>query len=433
MRRVESMEWERAAWVADYQGGERISDIAERYQVSRKTVYKWIARHELYGEEGLRELSRAPHEHPQAVSPLWRERIRAARLGHRRWGARKLAWWLEQHQHDGEARVPSASTIGRVLSEMGLIEKRRRSPRARGTGELHPAQQANQVWAIDFKGWRRTQDGTRCEPLTVTDQATRYLLCCQGLESTRTELVQPVLERVFRHYGLPERMRSDNGSPFASVGGCGLSQLAVWWIELGIECERIDPGHPQQNGRHERMHRTLQEGAMEQPAATLRVLQKRLDQFRQEYNQQRPHEALGQRVPASLYQRAEREYPRRIEEPHYAPQARVRRVESGGRINLEGRRTFLSHALEGKWVGLEPEQEGAWRVLFYKQWLGVWEPQRDRLWRPWQWRREQDRRARPVPLRPDDGGVQPAAAGVKAQDELAALGLDDVRGRLSDP
>jgi transposase InsO family protein len=375
------MTWEREQWVEEYLEGERISEIAERHEVSRKTVYKWIERYEGYGAEGLRELSRAPRQHPQAVSELWRERIRAARQHYPRWGAPKLQWALERRH--GKEEVPSASTIGRVLRESGLSRPRRRV-RAHGTGRLSEAEHANQVWAIDFKGWRRTGDGRRCEPLTITDQATRYLLCCQALESTNTAQVRAVMERVFERYGLPERMRSDNGAPFAVRGECGLSELAVWWLELGIESERIEPGHPQQNGRHERMHRTLQEATLTPPASTLRQQQRRFDEFRQEYNQDRPHQSLSQQVPAAVYAPSAREYPRSIAEPDYGRWP-VRQVCSGGKLGWISENVFVSHSLRGKRLGLECIGEDLWNLWFYRHWLGVWERGRGRLWRPREW------------------------------------------------
>ena len=181
MRRVASMEWEREQWIREYQDGETIAEIARRHDISRKSVHKWMERLEEWGWEGLRDLSRAPLQHPRAVGEIWRERIAAVRQEHPRWGARKLEWLLQRRYANP---VPSASTIGRVLSELGLSRGRRRRPRAQGTGELYEAQQSNEVWNIDFKGWWRTRDGQRCEPLTVTDQATRYLLCCQGLGTT---------------------------------------------------------------------------------------------------------------------------------------------------------------------------------------------------------------------------------------------------------
>lgn len=383
------MEWEREQWMQEHEAGETISEIARRHQISRKAVYKWLERYREYGLEGLKDLSRAPQQHPQAVSEIWRERIRAARQKNPRWGAPKLAWWLQQ-RHEGQS-LPSESTIGRVLRDYGLSQSVRRA-RSYGTGTLQSAERANQVWAIDFKGWCRTGDGKRCEPLTISDQATRYLLCCQGLSSTRTELVRPVMERVFIEHGLPERIRSDNGAPFAVKGECGLTEMAVWWIELGIEHERIDPGHPQQNGKHERMHRTLQEATMDPPAATARQQQRRMEEFRRQYNEQRPHQALGQQVPASVYVPSPRPYPSRPIEPDYGSWP-VRKVVDGGQIRWVSERVFVSHALAGKLVGLEPIQEGLWKVWFHRHWLGMWEPRRGCLWRPRRWAAQQARRS----------------------------------------
>jgi len=396
------MSWERETWLERYRAGERVSEIAAAHQVSRKTLYKWIERYEEWGAEGLRELSRAPHQHPQAVEAVWRERVQAARQQHPRWGAGKLRWLLEQ-EHEG---VPSVSTMGRLLRENGLTASRRRVARAHGSGNLQKAQQPNQVWAVDFKGWCRTGDGRRCEPLTISDYATRYLLCRQGLESTRTELVRPVMERVFRQYGLPERIRSDNGAPFASQGECGLTELAVWWLELGILWERIDPGRPQQNGRHERLHRTLQEETMQPPASTWRLQQRRLESFRVHYNEQRPHEALGQQLPATFYRRAGRDYPRTHPEPEYGSGWPVRKID-GGRAKWLSERIFVSHALNGRCIGFEPVAEGLWRVWFYRQWLGMWDEKLGRMYRPYQWQREQTRRA---PPQTNPGELSEAAA-----------------------
>jgi putative transposase len=376
------MEWEREEWIREYDSGETISGIAERHGISRKAIYKWIARYEASGLAGLEDASRAPQKHPQAVSELWRERIRAARQEHLRWGAPKLAWLLKQRYP--EESQPSASTVGRVLRDSGLSQRRRRI-RAHGTGDLAEAEQANQTWAIDFKGWCLTGDGVRCEPLTITDQATRYLLCCQALGSTSEARVRPVMERIFEEYGLPERIRSDNGAPFASRGECGLTRLSAWWIELGIACERIEPGHPQQNGRHERMHRTLKEATMQPPSATLRQQQRCMEMFRREFNEQRPHEALGQRVPASLYTPSPRAYSRRTPEPEYPAAWARRRIFDGGQYRWLRRKVFVSHALMHKQVGFEPVQDGLWRVWFYRHWLGMWDERARRFWRPREW------------------------------------------------
>jgi transposase InsO family protein len=376
------MAWERKNWIERYQAGERISDLAAEHRVSRKTLYKWVARFEEWGEQGLEELSRAPHQHAGAVDGVWRERVLAERDAHPRWGAEKLRWRLAQ-QH---APVPSASTIGRLLRENGRVRRRERVARAQGTGTLAAAGEPNQVWCIDFKGWFRTGDGVRCEPLTISDYATRYLLCCQGLSSTRSELVRPVMERVFATYGVPERIRSDNGPPFASTGGCGLTELSAWWIELGIVCERIQPGCPQQNGRQERMHRTLSEATLEPPATTARQQQRRFEAFREEYNHRRPHQALALQVPAALYVGAERPYWRVTAEPEYGKGWEVRAV-TGGESRWKCERVFVSHALNGKRIGFEPVEEGLWKVWFYRQWLGMWDERR--LYRPQEWERKQ--------------------------------------------
>jgi len=199
------------------------------------------------------------------------------------------------------------------------------------------------------------------------------------------------MERVFREYGIPERIRSDNGAPFASNGECGLTDLAVWWVELGIHWERIEPGHPQQNGRHERMHRTLKEATMQPPASSWRQQQLRFEEFRKEYNEQRPHEALGQQPPAALYRRAARDYPRSMAEPPYGLGWVVRRVD-GGRIRWFSQRVFVSHALNGKVIGFEPSADGLWRVWFYRHWLGMWDETTRTFYRPSAWDREQKRR-----------------------------------------
>jgi putative transposase len=380
LERVVSMEWERKTWMEEYETGESISEIARRHQVSRKALYKWIQRYQEGGPEGLGDRRRAPHQHPNQVAEIWRERVRAVRQQHPHWGPYKLRPLLN-HRY-GSEEVPSASTIQRILQEMGMIQKRRRILRAKGSGPLWDAQEPNEVWAVDFKGWCRVGNGTRCEPLTLMDQATRYLLCCRGLDSTRTELVRPVMERVFREHGMPERIRSDNGPPFGSNGACGLTELSVWWIELGVECERIRPGHPQENGRHERMHRTLQEATMESPATTLRKQQARFDAFCREYNEERVHEGLGLATPTEVYQASPRAYPERVAEPAYDKAWEVRKVQDGGRLRWSSYRLFVSHALAGKYVGFEPVGEDLWRLWFYRHWLGIWETRERRLWRP---------------------------------------------------
>jgi hypothetical protein len=220
------------------------------------------------------------------------------------------------------------------------------------------------VWCTDFKGWFRTGDGIRCDPLTISDACTRYLIACKGMERPRQEDVRREFERAFREYGLPGAIRSDNGTPFASVALGGLTKLSVWWIKLGIVPERIAPGHPEQNGRHERMHRTLKEETASPPARTMRAQQRTFDRFRAQYNDVRPHEALGQRPPASRYSSSPRDYPSHEREPEYPDGMTVRRVRSNGEIKWQGGLVFLSAALTGEPVGLRPQDDDIWTVHF---------------------------------------------------------------------
>jgi hypothetical protein len=230
---------------------------------------------------------------------------------------------------------------------------------------------ANQVWGIDFKGYFRTGDGSRCDPLTVTDLHSRYLLRCHIVSQCDEAHVRPLLVAAFREYGLPERIRSDNGPPFATTGRAGLSRLAVWWIRLGIVPERIEPGKPQQNGRHERMHRTLKRQTATPPARNRRAQQKAFDQFRTEYNQERPHQGLGMATPQSVYEASEREYPRRLPEISYPGGWKLRRVTASGEVNHQGKRFFLSEVLDGEVVGIESVDDEHDRIWFGPVELGL--------------------------------------------------------------
>jgi hypothetical protein len=259
---------------------------------------------------------------------------------------------------------------------------------------------------VDFKGWFRTGNGRPCYPLTLTDNFSRFLLRCQALPAETTLQVKPVMEAAFREYGLPERIRSDNGTPFSANGESGLTGLSVWWIKLGIMPERIKPGCPQQNGRHERMHGTLQAETVAQPAASLRSQQERFDAFRKEYNTERPHEALGQKPPAEFYAPSPREYPARVAEVEYPSGWQVRRVSAGGKFRWgHNRMVFVSHALEGEPVGLEPIDDRYWRGWFGCYELGVFDRAEGKWYRPGEWQRLQGKQGKVVvPLRPSDCG-----------------------------
>ena len=258
-----------------------------------------------------------------------------------------------------------ASTIGEILRRHGLTVPRKKRPRATPNSQpLRHATGANTVWCADFKGWFRCQDGSRCDPLTISDAYSRFLLRCQVVKHPDGLHCKPLFEATFREYGLPDCLRIDNGAPFASVGVGGLSELSVWWIKLGIRPERIEPGKPAQNGRHERMHRTLKEETAQPPHANLREQQKAFDQFRQEYNQERPHAALKGKTPAECYQESPRPYPSRIEPVEYPADFTVRQVSEGGQIRWNRAYVFVGRALGGEPIGLEPIAEGLWRVWF---------------------------------------------------------------------
>lgn len=348
---------ERVVLVSEYMKGERpMTELCREFGVSRKTAYKWVARYNAEGPAGLDDRSRAPQTHPHRVDPAVVEAVVQARRGHRHWGARKILAWLARQQPD--LALPAASTVSAVFARYGLSrarQARRRTPPY--TDPFADADEPNRVWCADFKGEFRTGDGKRCYPLTVTDAFSRMLLRCTALRSPKTLWVRPLFEETFRKYGLPERIRTDNGTPFASRGAGGLSRLSVWWVKLGIRHERIEPGHPEQNGRHERMHRTLKQETLKPPAASLRSQQARFDTFQLEYNEDRPHEALGDNVPASRYVRSTRAMPRRLPSVDYPPHLTLRKVAASGRIRWHSEMVTIGHALEGEWIGMEPADD----------------------------------------------------------------------------
>jgi len=365
-----------------------MAELCRDFGITRKTGYKWLERYQAAGMEGLRDQSRAPLYQALALSQEDEQRVVEVRLEHRYWGARKIRAYLERE--GTSERIPAVSTIGSILQSRGLTVARKRRLRARANPEpLRDAEAANRVWSADFKGWFRTGDGERIDPLTISDAHSRYLLRCQAVKAADTEHSQPIFEAAFREYGLPERLRTDNGAPFASNGESGLTKLSVWWIKLGIVPERIQPGKPQQNGRHERMHRTLKQATASPPARNRRVQQERFDQFRQEYNHQRPHEALGQTTPATHYQVSPREYPRRLEEVEYPADWQVRRVARGGQMRWQGLNVFVAHALEGEAIGLQPLDDLHWRAWFRFYELGVLVSHSARILRPEQWAKRQ--------------------------------------------
>jgi putative transposase len=358
-------------------GEESMSVLCRQCGISRKTGYKWLDRYAAAGPAALGERSHAPHRQPHAIAASVEEAILALRVRHPHWGPRKLRAWLER-RHAGP--WPAPSTIGALLHRTGLtVPRRPRRRAAASAGACGPAGSANAIWAADFKGWFRTGDGRRCEPLTISDVYSRYLLRCQVLASPTGGLARPVFEATFREYGLPRVIRTDNGSPFASLSAAGLSRLAVWWIRLGIRPERIEPGHPEQNGQHERLHRTLKQETATPPQGTLPAQQRAFDHFRRVYNDERPHEALGQQPPALWYAPSPRAYPERLPVPEYPATYVVRRAHPNGEIKWRGGRVRISQALAGEPVGLEEIAEGCWRVWFGSValgWLDARRPER---------------------------------------------------------
>lgn len=368
-------------------GRYQVSELAEAFGVSRKTASKWLNRYQREGVAGLRERSRAPGHHPNATAPAVEAAVLRAKAAHPTWGPLKLRP-PETEPGAVIAVWPAPSTRGAILARHGLTRQRvsRRHTPA-WTQPFLRCQEPNAVWCADFKGWARTQDGMRCDPLTVSDAYSRLLLACTAVARPDHLHVRPVLERLFREHGLPLAMRTDNGPPFASVGVGGLSPLSVWWVKLGIRPERIAPGHPEENGRHERLHRTLKEETMDPPAATLRAQQRRFDAFRQGYNTQRPHQALGQVPPVTRYAASPRPYPRRVEDPVYPDGVESRRVRSNGQLRWRGELVFVSEALVDEVVGVSEEADG-WLVSFGPVPLGILRPHRRSLDRlvPATWR-----------------------------------------------
>ncbi len=359
---------------------ESMAAICREFGVSRRVGYKWRRRYEQEGAAGLFDRSRMPLHCPQAIAEKIAGRCLEVRRAHPTWGPVKVRAYLERQ--GPEIEWPAASTIGELFDREGLTVKRklrRRSPPS--SAPFAHCEAANDVWCIDFKGWFLTGDGRRCEPLTLSDAHSRYLLRCQDLRRTDTDHVWPVLYAAFREFGLPHYLRSDNGSPFASRGAGGLSKLSIKLIKAGVMPERIAPGKPQQNGRHERMHLTLLQEAANPPANSLREQLKRLRAFQRFYNEERPHQALDNATPAERYQASPRRFDGILREPDYDEDRMVRRVRRNGEIKLNGNMIYISGALVGEPIGLAEDQHG-WTVSYGPLVLGTITHRGDRLRKP---------------------------------------------------
>jgi transposase InsO family protein len=353
----------RKQFLADYESGEwTMTDLCRMYEITRPTGYAVLRRYDRAGEAGLEEQSRAPTRHPNQTSSEVEEQVLALRRKHPRWGPRTLKKLLERQSR--KTAWPAASTIGQMLDREGLTQHRVKRRKVEPYQQpFQTVTEPNDEWAGDFKGWMRTADGDRVDPLTISDSCSRYLLRCQAVEKTDTARVQAIFEAAFREFGMPCAISTDNGAPFASRAIAGLSRLAVWWIKLGIVPQRIQAGHPEQNGRHERMHRTLKE-ATTPTEANRRAQQRSFDQFRQEYNQVRPHQGLQMQTPAAVYRSSPRQFPARVKEPEYGTAMQVRRIQKHGEFNWKHCHVFLSEVLYGERVGLLPIDDRYHRVYF---------------------------------------------------------------------
>jgi transposase InsO family protein len=360
----------RVKFIASYlEGEDMFTALCDRYRISRKTGYKWVKRYNEGGIEAIREYSRAPHSHPNATPDDVVEKILKARRKPPLWGPKKLLIVLRRQHPDID--FPSKSTTGEILRRNGMIKTRRRRRRSAPHKEpLRTYDYPNAVWCADFKG-DFPVGGKRCCPLTISDGYSRYLLGCKALKSSTTTPSRKVFELAFREFGLPEVIRTDNGAPFSSVAPAGLSRLSVWWIRLGIVPERIMPARPDQNGRHERMHRTLKAATARPPRSSFRAQQRAFDAFRHEYNEIRPHEALDQKVPADLYQPSERPYPRKLPEPVYPEGFEIQKVYPNGVVSIARTQWYVSSALRGEWIGLKPLPGDRWKVYFAYIPLGI--------------------------------------------------------------
>jgi transposase InsO family protein len=356
---------ERLRFVAQAQEGlYGMAELSERYGVSRQTGYALLDRYRELGVDGLKDRSHAPRHCPHRISGAIRELLLESRRAHPTWGPRKILAWLRR-RHDG-LELPAASTVGDLYSQELLVKERARRRHWSQPGRAKiEVSGPNDRWSIDFKGEFRTLDGNLCYPLTIADAHTRFVLAVDGLSSTAHAGARVVVERVFREYGLPAVIRSDNGGPFATKAIAGLSRLNVWWTQLGIKHDRIAPGRPDQNGSHERMHLTLKQETVMPPAPDGQAQQERFDAFRCEFDFERPHEALGMQTPGSLYTRSPRELPECLPQPEYPAHCVIRQVRANGILYFRDRSIFLSELLIGQLIALEEIADGVWSIYFY--------------------------------------------------------------------
>jgi transposase InsO family protein len=363
---------ERLDFVQAYRAGETtMSELCRQAGISSKTGYKWVERYARHGVEGLVDRSRAPHVQWRTTAPELERKIVALKRRRKRYGPKKLLALLREREPTVD--WPSVTTIARLLDAHGLVKRYQRRRRTPAYSEpLLPLTAANAVWTADIKGQFRTGDGRWCYPLTIADGYSRFVLCCRGMPDLTGDLVWPGFEQAFRRYGLPAAIRTDNGNPFSNRG-LAISRLTVQWIRLGIRHERIDPGHPEQNGCHERMHKTLKAETAQPPSIHLDAQQQRFNRWLRRFNHERPHEALGQRPPAALYRSSARSLPRCLPDVVYPADFVVRQVRQNGSIKWHSELIYVCYPLVGQPVGLEQIDDQRWRVYFSQQPIGIFD------------------------------------------------------------
>jgi len=369
---------QRQNFIRDYRlGYYDISELAARFGISRKSAYKWIRRWEQSGTCGLDDQSRRPHSCRWQTPQRIRDELVRARKARPRRGPRKLLDMIGR-KHPGW-ELPAVSTAGRILSNAGLVQSKGRGRRAHPGCPKLRADEPNDIWAADYKGQFRLKNGQYCYPLTISDLYSRYLLGCQGHAAISMELTKAYFATMFSTYGLPRRIRTDNGVPFASNALARLSELSVWFIKLGIYPELIEPGQPQQNGVHERMHRTLKAEATIPPSPSMKAQQNRFERFRRDFNEERPHEALAMKRPAEIYQPSPRQFPSEPPSYYYPMHFHVRRVSRDGTIRMHAKQFFISSTLREDYVGLEEVDDGVFDLFFCFYQIGRYDLRKNKV------------------------------------------------------
>lgn len=383
---------ERMFFIGRLQNGEKMTDLCKEFGISRKTGYKFLNRYNGLGPMGFYDLSRRPHTSPHKTSEEIKELIFNTKQEKPTWGAAKIREWLIR-RHNG-VNIPSRFTVHEILNKYNLVQ--RRISRRKGNGFFQSpvvdSRGPNEIWCADFKGQFQLGNGKYCYPLTVSDHFSRFLITCEGLENTKEDMAQKVFENTFEEYGLPDVIKTDNGVPFASIGLFGLSKLSVWWLRLGIKLQRIEPGQPQQNGRHERMHLTLKRDTTRPSGANFLQQQEKFDQFKNLYNTERPHEALGMKCPGEIYQHSKRKLPKELKDPQYPFHDYIKRVDWGGKLRIRSTVVcVLSKPLSHQVVGLREEDSGLWRITFMDLDLGLYD--------------EEEKKFKPFALPQPSGGI----------------------------